>query len=149
MDNQTVLKMLTPPPQQSVALAPQAGQRRKRPKLTTDLDDANHGDSTKEAIVAVLVENTDGDPGDLVVEGDRVSSPFMGGVKLAVSFVSVELESCVHACQLSAHNSGSEFDPSNENQQTFKLRTDCNLLGKRVLFAVFSGTHNLFADMLD
>ena len=52
---------------QSVALAPLAGQRKKRPKLTTDLDDANHGDSTKQAIVAVLVENTDGDPGDLVV----------------------------------------------------------------------------------
>ena len=109
MNNQTVLKIPTPPPQQSVALAPLAGQRRKRPKLTTDQDDANHGDSTKQAIVAVLVENTDGDPGDLVVEGDRVSSPFMGGVKLAVSSVSVDLESCVHACRLSAHNSDREF----------------------------------------
>jgi len=39
--------------------------------------------------MAVLIENTDGDPGDLLVEGDRVSSPFMEGVKLAVSFVSL------------------------------------------------------------
>ena len=109
MDNQTVLEIPTPPPQQSVAQAPLAGQSRKRPKLTADIDEENHGDSTKQAIVAVLIENTDGDPGDLVVEGDRVSSPFMGGVKLAVSSVSVKLESCVHACRLSAHNSGLEF----------------------------------------
>ena len=76
MDDQTVLELPTPL-QQSVALAPLAGQSRKRPKLTVDLDDESHGDSTKEAIVAVLIENTDGDPGDLIVEGDRVSSPFM------------------------------------------------------------------------
>ena len=109
MDDQTVLEIPTPP-QQSVALAPLAGQRRKRPKLTADQDNENHGDSTKQAIVAVLIENTDGDPGDLVVEGDRVSSPFMGGVKLAVSSVSVKLESCVNACRLSAHTSGDEFE---------------------------------------
>lgn len=84
MDNQTVQKIPTPP-QQSVALMPLAGQRRKRPAD----DDENHGDSTKQAIMAVLIENTDGDPGDLLVEGDRVSSPFMEGVKLAVSFVSL------------------------------------------------------------
>ena len=36
--------------------------------------------------MAVLIENTAGDPGDLLVEGDRVSSPFMGGVKLVNKF---------------------------------------------------------------
>ena len=34
----------------------------------------------------------------------------MGGVKLAVSSVSVKLESCVNACRLSAHTSGGEFE---------------------------------------
>ena len=83
MDNQTVQKIPTPP-QQSVALTPLAGQRRKR--LADAYDDENHGDSTKLAIMAVLIENTDGDPGDLLVKGDRVSSPFMGGVKLVNKF---------------------------------------------------------------
>ena len=95
MDSQTVVVQEAPnQPQQSLTVTlsmPQAGrvgEGRKRTAIELD----NDGDPMKrpkiipeEDVVVVLCESNNGDHGDLVIEGDRVSSPFMGGVKLAVS----------------------------------------------------------------
>ena len=99
MESQTeVVQEALNQPQQSLAITlsmPQAdglGEGRKR--TANELDNENDGDPTKrskiipeEDVVVVLCESNDSDPGDVavVVEGDRISSPFMGGVKLAVS----------------------------------------------------------------
>ena len=97
MDSQTVVVQEAPnQPQQSLTVTlsmPQAGSIGEGRKRTANkLDNENDGDPMKrpkiipeEDVVVVLCESNNGDHGDLVIEGDRVSSPFMGGVKLAVS----------------------------------------------------------------
>ena len=97
MDSQTVVVQEAPnQPQQSLTVTlsmPQAGSIGEgRKRTANELDNENDGDPMKrpkiipeEDVVVVLCESNNGDHGDLVIEGDRVSSPFMGGVKLAVS----------------------------------------------------------------
>ena len=99
MESQTVVvQEALNQPQQSLAVTlsmPQAdslGEGRKR--TANELDNETDGDPMKrpkmipeEDVVVVLCESNNSDPGDAaaVIEGDRISSPFMGGVKLAVS----------------------------------------------------------------
>ena len=98
MESQTVVvQEALNQPQQSLAVTlsmPQAdslGEERKR--TANELDNETDGDPMKrpkmipeEDVVVVLCESNNSDPGDAaaVIEGDRISSPFMGGVKLAV-----------------------------------------------------------------
>ena len=98
MESQTVVvQEALNQPQQSLAVTlsmPQAdslGEGRKR--TANELDNETDGDPMKrpkmipeEDVVVVLCESNNSDPGDAaaVIEGDRISSPFMGGVKLAV-----------------------------------------------------------------
>lgn len=85
-------------PQQSLAVTlsmPQADSLEEgRKRTANELDNETDGGPMKrpkmipeEDVVVVLCESNNSDPGDAaaVIEGDRISSPFMGGVKLAVS----------------------------------------------------------------
>lgn len=98
MESQTVVvQEALNQPQQSLAVTlsmPQADSLEEgRKRTANELDNETDGGPMKrpkmipeEDVVVVLCESNNSDPGDAaaVIEGDRISSPFMGGVKLAV-----------------------------------------------------------------